>query len=111
MTINLRIHYLSKERANRFIPVASTHSFKHEWLPACRELGLKWVPKFETGYPILELNEDTLPQIITELTQLRTYFVDSGTDTLHPFIKRFDTVISALEQGLKEIGEIEYIRI
>lgn len=111
MTINLTIRYVSEEREDRFIPVASIHSFKYEWLPACRELELKWVPKFETGYPILELNKDSLPQIIAELKQLRTYSVDSGTDLLHPYITRFNTVISALEQGLEEIDEIEYIRI
>ena len=72
---------------------------------------MKFIPLIETGYPVLELNRETIPPIIEELKQLRAYFIDNFPNIDEHYVNRFTRIISVLEQALDEFDEIEYIRV
>lgn len=105
------IEYKSPEREHLYIPVALYDIFENGWLPASRELGLKLIPLFGTGYPALHLDRETIPIVISELKVLQTYFIDNFDNISEHYINRFTRIISVLEQALSEFDEIEYIRI
>ncbi len=48
----------------RSLPVATEVVFERSWLPVCEELGLEWLPLFESGLPVAE--EDR-PFVLAEL--------------------------------------------
>ena len=53
-----------RDPEGRSVPVATEEVFTSIWQPACRELGLKWVPLFQTG---LAIERRDLPEILSEL--------------------------------------------
>lgn len=114
MTISLAIKYRNQKR--RHMPVATHHIFVRCWLPSCSHLGLKWIPHFETGYPVIHLNLETLPEVIDELQRLKGYFVENGDQLDSPcvaeyIIERIERLLFEMRNTADNWDEIEYVHI
>ena len=51
----------------RYLPVATEAVFAARWLPACRALGLVWIPQLQLG---LDLTPEVCGPLIAELETL-----------------------------------------
>lgn len=54
------------------VPVATLATFRNTWLPACKQLGLEWVPLFAGG-ALTTVPTGLIPQIIAELERLKSW--------------------------------------
>lgn len=59
----------------RYLPVATEAVFEADWLPACRSLGLVWVPQLQLG---LELTPEVRGPLIAELEALVVWWEGRG---------------------------------
>jgi hypothetical protein len=65
MSVGLLIRKRGQDRAQgRYVPVATEEVFVQHWVPACRSLGLSWVPLFETG---VQVAGDDIEAVLAEL--------------------------------------------
>jgi hypothetical protein len=79
------------------VPVAPFQTFREVWLPACKALGLKWVPMFETGIPI---DVDDVPDVRAELRSLKAWLAQPGNhDAASVMGERVDNLIEGLEEA------------
>lgn len=106
MTISLLIEHKNPETKNRSIPVATHAAFTDYWLPICRERGLTLIPLFITGYPLIELNLDTLPTIIDELSQIKDAAMNRA-DCSGWLPKRIESVIEGMKYVQENFDQIE----
>ncbi len=116
MTISLAIEYRDQEKKRYRIPIATHHIFFTCWIPACRELELTRIPHFETGYPVIHLNLETLPGVMDELRRLKTFFVECAdqlaSECIAQFIiERIDRLLFEMGKAVENWAEIEYIRV
>ena len=102
MTISLLIKHKNSDIEDLFIPVAPHSTFEDYWLPICRERELTLIPLFSTGYPLIELNLDTLPQIIDELSQIRDVAMNRAD-----LPKRLESVIEGMKYVQENFDQIE----
>lgn len=78
------------------VAVAPLSTFREVWLPACRALGLRWVPLFETGIP---LNVEDVPDVLEELHALQMWLDQPGNEAAASIIGER---IKLLTDGLRE---------
>jgi hypothetical protein len=112
ITISLRIKYHSPDEKDRFLPVATQADFEEFWLPACSELDLKLIPLFETGYPVIELNRETIPSVVDELNQIKNAMsrhIEDGVPEWLP--KRVEGLITKLKYALDNFDDVVYVRV
>lgn len=76
---------------NQLTPIATEAVFAQYWLTAALELGLRWVPLFQSGLPIPLADRD---DVLTELRCLRQHWVARGEAAL---TERLERLIGALE--------------
>lgn len=116
MTISLAIKYKDQEKKRHRIPIATHDAFFICWIPACKELGLTWIPHFETGYPVIKLDLETLPDVMKELKILIAYFAKNedqldSTCVALSIIERLDRLLFEMGNAIENWDEIEYIRV
>lgn len=70
MSIGLLVCYRDREREDRLVSVASDAVFLDFWIPICSELGLRWLPRFSTGWL---LSAQDAPHLLEELRRLERY--------------------------------------
>jgi hypothetical protein len=70
MSVALLITMQDDPEARRLVPVATQQIFRDHWMRGCRDLGLRWVPQFETGIP---LSKDDIPEVLEDLRVLRLW--------------------------------------
>jgi hypothetical protein len=92
MSVSLVVEYSDPEKNTRLIPIATERIFDEYWQPACKALGLKWIPLFQSGLP---LPPEDIPDVLEELSRLETH-LSSGS--------RPDIPADVREQILSRIG-------
>ena len=60
-----------------YLPVATEAVYAAHWSPAAAELGLVWLPLFQTGTTVAL---DDLPAVRAELARLRDHFAGAPDD-------------------------------
>jgi hypothetical protein len=81
----------------RVVPISTERVFEEYWQPAALELGLKWIPLFQSGLP---LSAEDIPEVIEELTRLRLQLraKKSGKSPEDEYVaERLERLISELE--------------
>jgi hypothetical protein len=72
------------------VPVSTAATYQQVWLPACAQLGLKWVAHFHDG-SLTTVPSELIPQIVAELRQLRGWASESPE--LEFMVERIDTIL------------------
>ena len=95
MAIDLLIQRRNQPmETGRVVPIATHDVFQRYWLPAVQALGLKFVPLFETGFPV---SPDDLPDVLAELDTLSKWLEPHAHDEAKPILLRLQTLISELK--------------
>jgi len=79
--------------AARLVPVATRDVFKEHWAPGCHALGLRWVPLFETGFP---LAMPDVPDVLQELRSFAVWTRQHAPASVTVIGERIDRLISEL---------------
>jgi len=95
MSISLTIEKVEGKILNQNIPISGQQFFEENWLPACEQLQLKWLPLFKTGIPI---DEQDLPFVFNELQSLKEHISTLNDDHYN---NRLTVLIDKL-QGLED---------
>lgn len=116
MTIELFVKYKDPKREIEGGPIATNKEFEECWLPACERLHLQWISLFLTGYPAIDLNLNTIPEVIDELQRLRVYFAENSDQLTSSCVA--ELIIGRIELRTLEIrhaidiwDEIEYVHV
>ena len=116
MSISLSISYNDPERVSDLIPIATHDAFYSCWLPACSQLELKWIPLFRTGYPAINLDLETLPEVIDELQCLMAYLAENEDQldsqcVAQLIIERIERLLLEMRSAINSWDDIEYISV
>jgi hypothetical protein len=98
VAIGLFIGYQDPAKEDRLLPIASEVAFADQWKPLCRELRLRWVSRFPTGW---SLSLQDVPPILRELEQIRAHLLAAGTHSQAE--EQMRTRIENLSLALEEI--------
>lgn len=85
------------------MPIATNDIFNRYWLPACYELGLRLIPLFETGYPVIRLEPETIPLILNELSTLKLFFSRAKSAAA------YKDIIGRIERLIHELNYLQEI--
>ena len=108
MAISLLVTHPDTGREDELVPVATQDVFNRYWLPAARQLDLKWVPSFQ---PSLDLEHEelatVLPDLLEELGQLRRLMAVEPPsyvprEQARAIAARIDGLSAALERALRD---------
>jgi hypothetical protein len=116
MSIGLRITYRDPNKEGRRIPIAHQETFENYWRPIALKLGLRHILLFDTGYPILKLDSETIPAVINELLQLNTAVSEANESQIpqgeaEDIKLRIRGLISELKYALDNPDEVAYVRV
>ena len=85
-----------KDDRRTMLPVATEEVFERYWVPSSEQLGLEYVPLFQTG---VRVTRDDLPLISQELDQLRAHFAAAYRDEVgEGLLQRVDLLAGALAE-------------
>jgi len=102
VSVAILIQLRSPERSPILLPLATEGVFARYWLPAADRLGLRWMPRFESGATV-SLAE--LPEVLAELAAVRADFARTAAPA--SVMERVDYLIRALgEVDWAEVAEI-----
>ena len=108
MAIALSIDYPGMQKEGALVPVAGQQSFTTYWVPACKALGLRWIPLFGGGLPV---NLEDIPDITGELNLLRQFITSKPPpqmpeDVARSMLEAIDGVSGVLS-ALQELPSSE----
>lgn len=94
--------YLLNKRAElpgRLVPICAAETFEKYWEPGAKALGLKLVPLMNVLAISTARNDtDRIPVLISELRQLRAWFISHTPPKEQPFLlESLDRLTKALE--------------
>lgn len=92
-------------RESLTVPLATHDVFRRLWLPLSRQLGLQYVPLFETGLPVAI---EDVEHIVAELRKLRAEAHAAGGDS-DLILPRIDNLLENLDQLGQDPGYKIYI--
>jgi len=98
MAIVLLVRPREGEEVEFDVPVAPMSTFREYWLPACKVLGLKWIPMFETGIPV---RVEDVPDVLEELRALDAWLEQPGNEAAPIIGERVKMLMDGLERASK----------
>ena len=108
MAIRLCVEYQDETRIT--MRVCDHQTFDDYWLPGAFALNLTLVPLFETGYPLMKLNNRTIPPLLDELQKLHRWMV--GSDSIpNEIAGSVNKMIAVLQTTLESWSEIEMVTL
>jgi hypothetical protein len=112
LAIRLKVKYKDPNKPTFTMPVASQSNFRDFWLPVCDRLELEMLPLFNTGYPVIKLNSESIPALITELQRFQAFILVSTPDAQAENIgKTVKTIIDLLHEVQQHWNEIEWVGV
>lgn len=85
-----------------YVPIATQELFVKHWIPLSTELGLQWIPRFETG---ASFNRHDIPNIAKEFQQLKQHIEETLPNLLADEVATF--MISRIDNVLAQLHELE----
>lgn len=95
MTISLLIAF-NDSITDQYIPIAGNRAFKEEWLPFADKRQLTLIPLVLTGYPVIQVNDTTINDLILEviaLVEAAELVLDISSDSLQKMRELRDKLI------------------
>jgi hypothetical protein len=94
MSIGLLISSEENDEVLDFSPMATQDTFVRVWLPICHELGLEFIPIFESG---MLITEEVSDDVLRELKRLEDAVRHKdGSPNYNNLLERIRTVTSKL---------------
>ncbi|MCR2805147.1 hypothetical protein [Paenibacillus soyae] len=90
-----------------YLPVASEAFFEECWIPAIRELDLKWVNVFSVG---LDMEKEDLPFVMKELSQIKEWAqINLSDERIIKIIERIELLEAELPNAFRREGAVVFI--
>ena len=92
MSVAILIEFKDPKRDELYIPLAPEGAYSSEWVPLAKQLGLGWLPLFQTGTSV---SVEDLPTVMGEFQRLRD--VLSENRSRPAMVERLDFVLERLQ--------------
>ncbi len=95
MSIGLLISSAENDEVLDFAPVATQDTFGRVWLPICLEVGLEFIPVFESG---MLITEEVYDDVLQELNRLEeTVRHKAGSPVYDNLLERLHVMTEKLQ--------------
>lgn len=92
MSVAILIEFKDPNRDELYIPLATEGAYSSEWVPLAKQLGLSWLPLFQTGTSV---SVEDLPTVMGELRRLHNVLSENRSKP--SIVERLEFVLDRLQ--------------